>query len=228
MRYLVTGGSGKLGLHLCAKLECVAPSHAAFDILDKTALVRSFERYDVNAIIHLAAISDQKLADSRRDLAYAVNVIGTRNIADAANRHTIPLFYISTDYVFPGISGGYRETDPPAPANFYGWTKYAGELEVRASGCEHLVIRTSFRPDAWGFPTAYTNVMTSAELARCVTHCHVRGILHVGTPTKSFYDLARRRHAAIEPEECSDPCFPKRRDLNIDRWLAIRGTTPGT
>ncbi|MEM4272645.1 MAG: sugar nucleotide-binding protein, partial [Candidatus Bilamarchaeaceae archaeon] len=142
-------------------------------------------------------------------------------------KHGLKVFYTSTDYVFPGTKGGYSEKDVPNPPNWYGYTKYAGELEILASGCKHCIMRTSFRPADWGFPTAYTNVYTSAdyvnviakELALCINY-NLEGIIHIGTPRKSFYELAKRRNPGIKPEECTDASFPKLRDMDISKWLS--------
>jgi len=102
-------------------------------------------------------------AEKQSREAYLLNVIGTRNVAHTAARHNLKVFYVSTDYVFEGVKGDYREEDIPHPANWYGATKYAGELEIGESGCAYAVIRTSFRPAQWGFPTAYTNVLATAS-----------------------------------------------------------------
>ncbi|GAF97090.1 unnamed protein product, partial [marine sediment metagenome] len=117
-------------------------------------------------------------------------------------------------------------TDNPSPANWYGFTKYAGELEIRNLIENYCIIRTSFRPVKWDFPTVYTNVYTSAdyidiiakEIILCLNY-NLNGIIHIGTPTKSLYELAKVRNPYIIPEECSDETFPKRRDLNIDNWF---------
>jgi hypothetical protein len=72
----------------------------------------------------------------------------------------------------------------------------------------------------------YTNVYTSAdyidiiakEIILCLNY-NLNGIIHIGTPTKSLYELAKVRNPYIIPEVCSDETFPKRRDLNIDNWF---------
>jgi len=226
-KYLITGGHGKLGAHLREHLENISPKSIEMNVLNPGQINKNLEENKVDGVIHLAAISDQKLADKERLKSYEVNVIGTRNVAEAAKKNRLKLFYISTDYVFPGLNGGYSEKDTPNPPNWYGYTKYAGELEIMASGCKHCIMRTSFRPVDWGFPTAYTNVYTSAdyvdvianEIALCITY-DLGGIIHIGTHRKSFYELARARNPRIKPEECTDPTFPKSRDLDISKWLS--------
>ena len=84
-------------------------------------------------------------------------------MAKIANEKNLKIIYISTDYVFPGTKGNYSETDLPSPANWYGYTKLAGEWEIRLNSQNWCIIRTSFRPLKWSFPTAFTNVFTSAD-----------------------------------------------------------------
>jgi len=226
-KYLITGGSGKLGTHLQKHLDCDAPSHAEMDILDLAQLESHINNvYD--GVIHLAAISDQKYAAMHQEEAYRINVLGSRNVAQICKNYSLKVYYLSTDYVFPGTTGNYKETDLPQPANWYGYTKLAGEWETRIYAAHWCIIRTSFRPSNWGFPTAFTNVHTSADyvdvIAERVAACiqmGINGIHHVGTPVKSFFDLARRRNPDVEPEECKDPDFPKNRQLNLEGTIKI-------
>jgi dTDP-4-dehydrorhamnose reductase len=104
-----------------------------------------------NALIYAKVFHPASECEKRPDKAFGLNA-------------TIPFFlakdypdkvmvYISTDYVFSGKLGNYTEYDPPAPANTYGVSKYAGELMVAQSGVEYLIIRTStfFGPSTKGF-----------------------------------------------------------------------------
>jgi dTDP-4-dehydrorhamnose reductase len=230
MKYLVTGGQGKLGSELCPLIDCVAPHHTEMDILMPDQVESFIARPDIDAVIHLAAIVSRATAEKDKLLSYRVNVHGTRNIAQAAARHHKKVFYISTEIVFPGLDGNYKETDNPNPKDWYGFTKYAGELEVASASDNHLIIRTTFRPKTWEFPTAFDNVSTIAdyvdviakEIALCVT-INPSGILHLGTPIKTFFELAKRRRPDIMPEAFPDPTF-LHRDLNIDLWTLLKNT----
>lgn len=194
--------------------------------MDIAQMERYIERNPVKYILHLAAIADRNIADRQRQLSYDTNVRGTANVALVAGTFKKKMIYISTDYVFSGLQGGYKEEDRPEPANWYGFTKYAGELEVMGASDEYLIIRTSFRPTVWGYPTAYTNVFTSAdyvdiiakEILKCL-ECNVSGIIHIGTPKKTLYELAIQRNLDVLPEEC---LVPQHRDLSIKKWEDIK------
>jgi dTDP-4-dehydrorhamnose reductase len=226
---LITGGNGRLGTELRRLIPGHYPTRAELDVTNRTQINGLVFESSYAGILHLAAISDPKTADAQRTLSYAVNVLGTRNMARKANEENIPFIYISSDYVFPCTTGGYKEEDAPAPANWYGYTKYAGELEAQLAGGEHLIIRTSFRPKIWSFPTAFSDIITTAdyvdviaqEIATCVA-LKIRGIIHIGTPAKSFYELAAQRKPQVIPALCTDPTFPRNRTLAISRWLEAK------
>jgi len=232
-KYLVSGSWGKLGSQIRDSIQCVTPTESEMNILDVHQIRHYLESDSFDAILHLAAISDQRFAAKERLLSYQVNIIGTRNMAEMTQEYGLKIYYISTDYVFPCTEGNYKETDSPYPANWYGFTKYAGELEIQNATNSFCIIRTSFRPTSWEFPTAYSNVYTSADyvdvIAQQIILClnyNVNGIIHIGSPTKSLYELAKIRNPNTIPEECNDESFPKRRDLNIDKWLSIKKGGP--
>lgn len=228
MKYLVTGSHGKLGAELCPLIPCVTPTHAEMDILNPDAVERFVSREDINAVVHLAAITSRAAAEKDKLQSYRVNVQGTRTIATVAARHQKKVIYISTEIVFPGSEGNYREDDTPSPKDWYGFTKLAGEFEVQTATNDHLIIRTTFRPKTWEFPTAFTNVVTigdyvdviAKEIALCLTINPV-GIIHIGTPKKTFFELAKQRKPDIQEELFPDNTF-LRRDLNIEKWEMLK------
>lgn len=228
MKYLVTGGHGKLGAELCPLIDYIAPTHNELDILVPEQIEKFTSRADIGAVIHLAAITNRKAAEENKPLSYSVNVIGTRNVAVAAAKFNKKIIYISTEIVFDCSRGNYQEDESTSPRDWYAFTKYAGELEIQNATENHLIIRTTFRPSSWGFPTAYTNVWTTGdyidviakEIALALSY-DLTGIIHIGTPKKTWYELAKRRNPEIKPEEFPDPTF-LRRDLNIEKWKKVK------
>ncbi len=227
MKYLITGGWGELGEHLRDKLPSLSPAHKDLDILNQDQVEKYVSLTDIDSILHLAAITNVSLAEKEKKLTYLVNVKGTAKLSHYAKKFNKRIIYISTDYVFPCTEGKYKETDLPSPFNWYGFTKYAGELEIQNITNDYLIIRTSFRPIVWPFPTAYTNVFTIAdyvdvisdEIALCLDQ-NLTGIIHIGTPTKTLYELARRRNPDVLPEEYQGN--NKRQDLSIKKWEEIK------
>ena len=63
----------------------------------------------------------------------------------------------------------------------------------------------------------YTDIIAK-EIALCLSF-DLNGIIHIGTEPKTLYELAKRRNAGVQPEECTDASFPKNRTLNITKWV---------
>lgn len=236
----MTGGAGRLGTELRALLpQIVAPLRDELDITDARQVMSMCERLMPSVVVHAAAFTDVRGAETARERCWDVNVNGTRNIARAANATGAHMVHISTDYVFSGEKGMYRENDVPGPvANYYALTKLVAEQVVRAS-CEvgsHLVIRTSFRPRKWPYPTAFTDVYTSQDyvdviapmIAEAIANVGKIGFdtLHVATERKTVYELAKRRAPNVTPvsSQTAPVAYPKDVSLNCDRWQQLQTT----
>lgn len=230
---LLTGGSGRLGRELQALLpNVVAPPSRELDVTDPESVTAALARYTPKAVVHAAAYTDVKGAEGERARCWAVNVDGTRTLVRALS--STPLVHISTDYVFYGDRGGYAEDDPVGPVrNYYALSKLAAEAVARVA-TRHLVIRTSFRPREWPYPTAFRDVYTSQdyvdviapEIALAVKHLSAipYHTLHITTARKSVYDLARQRSSTVTPGRKADAGvdLPDDISLNTERWQALR------
>jgi dTDP-4-dehydrorhamnose reductase len=96
-------------------------------------------------VINAAAYTQVDQAESEESLAFAVNKTGCRNLAHLCAKNEIPLFQVSTDYVFDGQKiTPYNESDPISPIGVYGRSKAAGEIEIRSNLTEHIILRTSW------------------------------------------------------------------------------------
>lgn len=106
------------------------------------------------------------------------------------------LIYLSTDYVFRGDRGGYREEDAVHPVNKYAWSKLGGECAARLYD-RALIVRTSFGPETFPHPAAFVDQWTSREsvstiaekLAELIAR-DVTGVVHVGGPRRSVREYA--------------------------------------
>jgi dTDP-4-dehydrorhamnose reductase len=120
-----------------------------------------------DVIVNAAAYTAVDKAESEPDISRAINAVAPGVLAKEAKRSEAWLIYYSTDYVFEG--GGEKpwlETDPTGPLNVYGKTKLEGEDAIRASGCQHLIFRTSWVYAARGGNFAKTMLRLARERDR--------------------------------------------------------------
>jgi dTDP-4-dehydrorhamnose reductase len=149
VKVLITGANGQLGSDLCKvlrKVEVIPLTHADIEITDMDSVQRVVLRHHPDVLINTAAYVRVDDCEIERDRAFAVNALGARNLAVAAQKTGCKIVQISTDYVFgggrPPESGNYTEFDPPAPINIYGKSKLAGEDLVRSLCLKHFIVRT--------------------------------------------------------------------------------------
>ena len=146
-----TGLSGLVGSRikelLKDKFEFVDFSlDTGVNILDKENLAAAFEQNkDAVAVLHMAAFTDTNAAweqkGDKSGICYQLNVEGTRNILELAQKYNQYLIYISTDFIFDGTkTTPYVETDTPNPIEWYGETKYLGEKVITDSGYQNYNI----------------------------------------------------------------------------------------
>lgn len=146
---LLLGANGQVGWELCRTLAPLGPvvslERADADLADADALSRVVRKIAPSLIVNAAAYTAVDRAEEEEDLAHAINAAAPGILAAEAKRLGAALVHYSTDYVFDGGSvTPYRENDKPAPLGVYGRTKLAGEEAIAASGCAHLILRTSW------------------------------------------------------------------------------------
>ena len=234
-RILMTGGDGRLGTELRQILPGIlAPDEEQMDITRPDDIARWLDEQCPDVLLHAAAYTDVAGAEQNRRRCWCVNVVGTRNVVRAAGRRGVFLIHISTDYVFEGTRGGYKEDDPPGPAmNYYALTKLVAEELARIHPA-HLILRTSFRPREWPYPKAFTDVYTSQdyvdiiapELALAIRHFRElrNQTLHVVTERKSVYELAKRRKSDVQGGSKSEVSVRLPDDISLDttRWQELK------
>jgi len=236
MRVLITGGTGLLGWWLAKEFhdrgfEVHVTYHSKqptsledvvwhrMDLEDPQGVTKVVSEVKPEIVVHSAAYTDVDGCELDRAKAYRTNYLGTRALAFASRSRGVEFFiYISTDYVFDGERGMYREVDVPNPVNFYGLSKLLGEVAVEGIlGGRSCVVRVSglygysptgkrnfginalekllrgeevkaFR-DQWLSPT-YVRFLAEAFVR--IVERRIPGILHVAGERVSRYEFALR------------------------------------
>jgi len=215
----------------------------SFNLEDNKGIYDLMERIKPEVIIHSAALTDVDLCEREKDLAYRTNVEGTKTLAQAAEKAGSFLIYISTDYIFDGSRGMYREDDRADPVNYYGYTKLQGEQFCR--GCiARTCVTYGSRPasgkvnfalwlinslksgqnirvvrDQFITPTLNTNL---ARMVLEIADKRLYGVYHLAGATRiSRYDfaleLARKfdlDHSLILPSRMKDLKWTARRPMD--------------
>ncbi len=234
MKLLITGASGLYGSKL-AKIAIERGIEVYSSDIQDTSIFGNFVKLDISAkaqvdevfgaikpdvVVHAATLTDVDKCELNKDLAWKVNVDGTKNIAQAAKRVGAFLVYISTDYVFSGEQGNYVESDSPEPVNYYGLTKLLAEEIVMAleepdffigrpsviygatpaAGKVNFALwlidslrqgnRVKIVTDQWNTPTLNTNL---AEMTLEVVERRLSGVYHTcGATRVSRFEFAER------------------------------------
>lgn len=214
MKIFVTGVNGQLGYDVAneaikrgydvigsdisydIKIKC---KYARVDITDKNSVNKIIEEINPDAVIHCAAWTAVDAAEDAENKAKvrAINVDGTKNIAQVCKKTNAVMLYISTDYVFNGKGSEPWKPDCKSyePLSFYGQTKLDGEKAVAEILDKFFIVRT-----AWAFGKNGRNFIT-AMLNAGKTHDEVRVVNdQIGTPTYTL-DLARLLVDMIETEK---------------------------
>jgi len=233
LKLLITGASGLYGSKLAelatARNYAVYSGYSRdqpafgvpihFDVSDKSRVEEVFKKVNPDVVVHAAALTDVDKCEIDKELAWKINVEGIRNISEAVNVSRAFLVYISTDYVFNGETGQYKETDRVDPINYYGFTKMKAEGLVKDLVAEYCIARASviygstpaagkinfalwvlnklkkneqakIVTDQWNSPTLNTNI---ADMTLEIIERKLTGIFHLSGATRiNRYDFAKQ------------------------------------
>ena len=200
MNELVKRGHEAIGSDIQDKEKITLPyAYVQLDITDKQAVENTIASIQPEAVIHCAAWTAVDAAEEVQNKAkvFAINVDGTRNIAEACKKCDCKMIYISTDYVFNGQGTEPWQPDCKdyAPLNVYGESKLQGELAVAETLEKYFIVRIAwvFGKNGNNFIKTMLNIGKKFDTLRVVND-------QIGTPTYT-YDLARLLVDMVETEK---------------------------
>lgn len=184
-KILVTGSSGLLGYNIVKRAKRhfrtyeVIPTHRTkpffsssvkMNITNENDVLQVFTKFSPNVVVHTAAETNVDKCEMDKEYALKVNTVGTKILAEACRKRGAKIVYVSTDYVFNGEKGLYKEEDKPHPINHYGLTKLKGENYVMKLCKDYVIVRTSvlYGWHRWK-PNFVTWVITSLKTGRTIT-----------------------------------------------------------
>jgi len=204
-KIVITGGTGRFGTILKKKkykYKLFFPTKTELDITNFSSIKKYLFLKKPQILIHLAGLSrPMNIHDKDIKRSINLNIIGTANITKACEEKNIKLIYFSTNYVYPGKFGNYKENDCLLPFNNYAWSKLGGEASVQLYK-NSLILRISMTEKPFIHKGAFTNIKTSFmyhdEVAKILFKLiDKKGIINVGGPPRSIYNFARKDNKFI-------------------------------
>lgn len=159
---LITGANGLLGQKLVERLlkkgsfnilatgrgrsrlpnEWKGYTYVQMDITDPRQIYEVFSKYKPKVIVHCASMTNVDQCETDREDCYDQNVKAVSYLTKACEIHKTHLVHLSTDFIFDGENGPYKENDLPNPINYYGETKLLSEQIVKGSSIDWAIVRT--------------------------------------------------------------------------------------
>ncbi|MFQ3181019.1 MAG: dTDP-4-dehydrorhamnose reductase [Polaribacter sp.] len=160
-KVIITGSNGLLGQSLLALLLKEKNKYQIFgfsrgdnrsgrvdfeylsiDITDETLLKESIRKIKPDFIINTAAITNVDVCETEKEACNVLNVTVVQWLSEVCKELNAHIIHLSTDFIFDGKKGNYKETDTPNPLNYYGVTKLKSEEVLIASNCNYIILRT--------------------------------------------------------------------------------------
>tara|TARA_Y100000591_G_C21834803_1_gene701810 strand:- start:1796 stop:2503 length:708 start_codon:yes stop_codon:yes gene_type:complete len=225
-KIVITGGTGRFAQYLKkikSKHLLFFPSKKILDITNIKKIKKYFNKIKPDIIIHLAGLS-RPMVIHEKEISKSINlnIIGTCNLVAACSEKKIKIIYFSTQYVYPGKKGNYKETDSLLPTMNYGWSKLGGECAVQMYK-NSLVLRVCMTEKPFTHKYALYDAKTSFlyhhEVAKILLKLiNKKGIINIGGKSQTVYNFAKKNNPNIKKiyvKNIKNLNFPKNSSLNI-------------
>jgi dTDP-4-dehydrorhamnose reductase len=226
-RILITGKNSRFCKFLkndLKRFNTIFTSKENFNVLNYTKMKNFIKNKKVDYLIHIAGLSrPMSIHDEKINLSIDLNIIGTANIVKLCNDFKIKLIYFSTNYVYPGTKGNYKETDPLLPINNYAWSKLGGEASVQLYK-NSLILRLCMTDYPFVHKKAIKGATTSfifnKYVSKIVPHLlDKKGIINVGGKKRDILDFANKfsnkKIASVKFKDVNN--FPKNSSIEIKK-----------
>ena len=227
-KILVTGGNGRFA-NILKKTnfnkKLIFRNKSQLNIEAISSIEKNIKKFKPKIILHLAGISrPMSFHDKKINESITTNIIGTCNLVNCCFKHNIKIIYFSTNYVYAGLKGNYKEYDPVLPWNNYGWSKIGGESAVQMYK-NSLILRVCMTEKPFLHKSAYSNVRTNftyqEDIAKILPKLiNKKGIINVGGNTTTIYNFAKKNNKSIK-KKLSKGEFPLKLDMNLNKLKKV-------
>ena len=221
---IVTGGSGRFAQEL-KKIRCkynfIFRNKKQLDILSISSIKRNIKNFKPDCILHLAGLSrPMSIHNKNIKKSIDLNIIGTANLVKVCSERNIKIIFFSTNYVYPGKKGNYKEQDAVLPWNNYGWSKLGAESAVQMYK-NSLIIRACMTEKPFTHKSAFKDVVSNFifhdEFAKIFIKTIPRkGIINIGGKTQTIYDFAKKNKKNVKKAN-SKGLLPKKMYMNLNK-----------
>ena len=228
-KIIMTGGSGrfaKVFKKINQKEKIFYPSKKNLDINNINSVRKYIKKIKPDYLIHCAALSrPMNIHEKNINKSISTNIIGTANIVKICSQEKIKLIYFSTNYVYPGKKGNYKESDPVLPINNYAISKLGGECAVQMYK-NSLILRICMTEKPFvhkkAFKDVRMNFMFHEELAENLLKLiNLKGIINIGGPTQTVFKFAKKTNKKtikISAKKMFGKNFPLNQSMNISKY----------
>ena len=228
-KIVFTGGTGrfaKIFREIPIKEKIFFPNKNELNIENLNSIKKYLKKVKPGYLIHTAALSrPMDIHEKNITKSINTNIIGTANLVNACQKENIKLIYFSTNYVYPGIKGNYKETDPVLPINKYAISKFGGECSVQMYE-NSLILRICMTEKPFIHKKAFSDVemnfMFHESLAKNLLKLiDKKGIINVGGKKQSVINFANKYNKNIKgilAKEIYGKSFPLKPSMNINLY----------
>jgi len=207
LKILVTGGQGEFAKQLVkhnSEHQILNPTKSELDVRSYWDSDAYFYRYQksFDYVIHAGAITrPMVIHEDNPTLSIKTNIIGTANMVLMCERYNKKIIYLSTDYVYSGKDGNYKETDTMKPFTKYGWSKLGGECAVQMYD-NHLILRLAMNKKPFPHPKALADMKKSLIWIDDAAKITLKlldefGIINVGGEPQTVYEFVKETNPDI-------------------------------
>ena len=226
-KILVTGQSSRFVKFLKKELhafEVFYPEKKKFNLLNPRQINSYIKKKKITHLIHIAGLSrPMDIHEKNISKSIDLNIIGTANIVKCCENNKIKLIYFSTNYVYPGTKGNYKETDSLKPINNYAWSKLGGEAAVHLYK-NSLILRICMTDYPFvhkkAVSGAFSSFIFNSKVAQMIPFVlNENGILNIGGGKREIYKFVvsqvDKNIKKISINKIKN--FPKDSSLNINK-----------
>ena len=228
-KIVFTGGTGRFGQvfkKIPTKEKIYFPNKQQLNIENFESIKKYLNKINPSYLIHAAGLSRPMIIHEKEiSKSININIIGTANIVKACQEKNVKLIYFSTNHVYPGIKGNYKEDDPVLPINKYAVSKFGGECSVQMYS-NSLILRICMTEKPFihkkAFNDVETNFMFHETLAKNLLKLiDKKGIINVGGNKNTIFDFAKKNNqnvGEISAKKVFGKNYPLKQSMRINLY----------